>query len=105
MPRNVVGPKQAIAAVIPDAKPLSAVFVGTFSLAPSPKKKVSYTACILYTGALTKMIHLELCALGQADRPFASTNLAGLKTFISKAQTKATTRQCAAAVLPPFFFI
>ena len=31
MPRNIAGPKHAIAAVIPDAKPLSAVFVDTFS--------------------------------------------------------------------------
>ena len=30
MPRNVAGPKHAIAAVIPDGKPLSAVFVDTF---------------------------------------------------------------------------
>ena len=89
MPRNVAGPKQAIAAVIPDAKPLSAVFVDTFFLAPSPKKKVAYTACILYIDALTKMFHLEPCAMGQADRPFASTNRADLKTFINKVQTKA----------------
>ena len=89
MPRNVTGPKHSIAAVIPDAKPLSAVFVDTFFLAPSLKKKVAFTACILYIDALTKAIHLQPCALGQADRPFSSTNLAGLKTFINKVQTKA----------------
>ena len=89
MPRNVAGPKLAIAAVIPEANPLSAVFVDTFFLAPSLKKKVTYTACILYIDALTKMIYLQECTLGQADRPFASTNLAGSKTFINKVQTKA----------------
>ena len=89
MPRNVAGPKHAIAAVIPDAQPLSAVFVDTFFLAPSLKKKVAFSACILYIDALTKAIHLEPCALGQSDRPFSSQNLAGLKTFINKVQTKA----------------
>ena len=44
MPRNVAGPKHAIAAVIPDAQPLSAVFVDTFFLAPSLKKKVAYSS-------------------------------------------------------------
>ena len=43
----------------------------------------------MYIDALTKMVHLEPCALGQADRPFASTNLVGLKKFIKKVQTKA----------------
>ena len=89
MPRNIAGPKHAIAAVIPDAQSLPAVFVDTMFLAPSLKKKVAYTACILYIDALTKAIHLEPCALGQSDRPFSSTNPEGLKTFIKKVQTKA----------------
>ena len=84
MPRNVAGPKLAIAAVIPDAQPLSTVFVDTFFLAPSLKKKVAFSACILYIDALSKAIHLEPCALGQSDRPFSSQSLAGLKAFIKK---------------------